>query len=162
MTQGEARRAALMTIVRQEPGCTLRRLMARSNLAAGVCSYHVSMLAREGSLVRGRDGFRVRHYPQGYRVPSEREIRVHHDAACQKLRQWLHHVPGPVPQRVILDHAAETWEWPRSTTQWRLQRLVQADQIQATPAGRFLYYSVPAPPTLPLAARIPICEEAYA
>lgn len=162
MTQAEARRAVLLAIVRQDPGCTLRQLITRSNLAAGVCAYHVSMLARAGFLVRGRDGPRIRHYPQGYAVPSEREIRVRHDPACLKLLEWLRLAASPVAQRVVLDHAVQAWGWPRSTTQWRLQRLVQADLVQATPVGRFLFYCIPTAATRPLAAKLPVCEEAYA
>ncbi|MFO1535361.1 MAG: BlaI/MecI/CopY family transcriptional regulator, partial [Thermoplasmatota archaeon] len=62
------------------------------------------------------------------------------DPPLQCLLDWLRHHPS-VQQKAALDHAQATWGWQRTTTQYRLGKLVKGGLLDARRQGKARTYT---------------------
>lgn len=132
-------RAAILEAVQAEPGQSLSELRRRLCLAPGTLHHHVTVLVR-GKLLRLIGvGKCVAVLPAAERR-CPRVLAVLRKPNMAALRDFVAS-RGRVHQRQI----REAFPAPRSTTQYRLQRLVEAQALRAQREGRCVVYSVPMP-----------------
>jgi predicted transcriptional regulator len=138
-------RAKLHAIILQDPGINFRQLARASGLAAGTARHHLTVLGRAGLVVEQGFGFTRRFFAP--RAPSDAAVVLLRESSLKQLHDWIKANPG-APQLQVLDAMAPLG-WSRSTTQHRLQRLVQGGALQLRCQGRFKrYWAGPAPSLL--------------
>lgn len=137
------RRQALAAYIEDNPGATFRELVREVGVPAGTCRHHLSVLQRADVIVEHRHRATVRFFENHGKYDStwETVVMLREDDLA-KVHGFIEGNPGAM-QKAILQHASEQWGWSRSTTQHRLQRLVDAGVVTIREIGRRKEYSVP-------------------
>lgn len=135
------RRRLLLQTIRAHPGATFRELVRSTGLAGGTARHHLTVLRRQGHIVERRHRSTLRFFVAGTHNDDWEAVVLLRQAGLARLHGWLQEHPGVI-QKDALEVAAE-WGWSRSTTQHRLQRLVDAGLLEAVPQGRRKMYRVP-------------------
>ncbi len=130
------RRRALAEYVKEHPGATFRELVRSVDIPAGTCRHHLSVLARSEVLTEHRHKSTVRFFENHGKFDQTWEsVVMLREAELADLHGFVEENPG-LMQKQILDHAMQTWQWSRSTTQHRLQRLVDGGLLSIHEVGR--------------------------
>lgn len=83
-SEGEARRAGLLRLVRAHPGIHLRELQRQMACGWGTLTYHLDVLLRQGEVAIGRNGRHVLVWVPGAEPPPLPE-RLHARGAAAKI-----------------------------------------------------------------------------
>lgn len=137
-----ADQARVLKAVRASPGVHLRAIARLTGLHPNVIRGYVQHLVRAGHVVERQLGPRILVYPRE-RAPNagHRAVAADHElqgAEQRRLLAFIQQRPG-LRQKDIVD-AAQAWGWPRSTTQHRLQRLVEANLVHCDVDGQAKRY----------------------
>lgn len=130
------RRSALHAVVCESPGMGLRALSSRVGIPVGTTRHHLNVLLRSGLLREARVGVALAFMPAGD-DRNAGHVALLREPGLVELRDVVASM-GRVCQRDLLDSLT----WPRSTTQHRLDRLVEAGLLRVRPQGRYLFYEV--------------------
>jgi DNA-binding transcriptional ArsR family regulator len=130
-------RAALYAMVRQEPGIGFRELVARVGMASGTAHHHLAVLQRGGILRSERVGGGVAFLFAGD-LRNAAHLSVLREPGMTQLYDLIRS-RGRICQGAVLEVSSQ---WPKSTVQHRLQRLVAAGLVRSTWQGRFRFYEV--------------------
>lgn len=135
---GEANRAKLLEVVREEPGISLRELGRKAGVPTGTLSHHTAILVREGKLEEARVACK-----RVFRLPGVSTawptLKVMREEGMTSLVAKVRELGQPHQAAVI-----EAMAWERSTTQNRLDRLVRYGVLRTRVQGRFTLYEVAA------------------
>lgn len=131
------RRARLLAAITAEPGLTFRQLVQSTGIPAGTVRHHLTILERCGLVRIERDGGALRHFLEGA-SPEDRLAVTLERRGLDRVYAFVA-VHGPVNQKTILD----AMPYSRSTTQHKVQRLVQRGLMELKRQGRLCMYWVP-------------------
>lgn len=139
------RRQALKAYIEEHPGATFRELVRETDIPAGTCRHHLSVLQRSQVIVEKRHRSTVRFFENhGKFEQSWESVVLLREPELKQVHDWLASNPGAM-QKTLLDHAASAWDWSRSTTQHRLKRLVDEEMVDVMEIGRRKEYTVAEP-----------------
>ncbi len=140
----ESRR--IFKVIQECPGIWMRELARRVGLGASQTAAYVAHL--EALHIVATRTWRNRTAIWVGLAPGDWKRRLlFADERFEELLRFIQ-THKRAPQSNIIDHAKTNWNWPRSTTQFRLQQLEDAGLIRARP-GRQRTYSVPQRQRLP-------------
>jgi len=146
--EAEARRLRILDEVAKQPGVSFRGLVRATGMPSGCLRHHVYMLKKQGRLYEvGTQEHRSGQDRRSFFLPTakgrvERELLLYQAPQLRTVRDWVAQHPRS-PQRAVLD-AMQAHGWPRSTSQHRLTRLVDAGLVKARREGRYWRYDVEA------------------
>jgi predicted transcriptional regulator len=134
------RRRALLELILESPGLTLREIQRRTGWGNGATRHHLDKLRRGNHIVAHADGNTVRHFENHGRFDRTwRQVVRERDPELGPLLEWLRLHPGSSQVRV--QEAAAAWGWSRSGTQRRLASLQRSGLVTAARSGRSLAYT---------------------
>ena len=133
------RRTRIFAYIQSHPGATFREVARATAVAMGTARHHLSVLKRRGAIMeRGHRGTTRFFENHGKFEVSWPFVVLLREAPLRRLHDWLAAHPG-APQKEVLE-AMEGIGWSRSTTQHRLQRLVDGGVLELRPQGRLKVY----------------------
>lgn len=123
-------RRLIHAIVLKHPGCSYRELMGLTGRADGTTRHHLEKLRAAGlvAAMRGQDGV-VRYFENHGRYDKEwLGVAALRDPQLRHLCEWLTENPGSR----LKDICKAMHDWPRSTTRYRLSKLLDWGLINRT------------------------------
>lgn len=153
--RGEARRQAILDVLRTAPGASFREITRRTGIPSGSVAHHLRILGRRHQVWDARDGMRIRYWA-GAEPPLDVQARLIREAGITPELAAIRHaiaLHGPMDQGTILD----LFPASRATTQHRLGQLVARGALRSAWMGRRRMYWLPEQPSpFPWAAPPPI------
>jgi predicted transcriptional regulator len=138
--ESERRRSLYERIVEQ-PGLHVREALRRAGVPQGAGRYHVGILVRTGLVLERRYHGSVCLFPNERPfADSWRELAALRDPDARLLHDWLQANPNKTQLEIVASFAA-SHGWVRSTTQLRLNRLLDEGVLTVRQRGRFKLYS---------------------
>lgn len=118
-------RAAIAERVDREPGIHFNELGRELDLATGQVQYHVRRLLRSNELVAEELYGRTHYYPTGFDEWDRRTLAL---MRRETARAVVHHlsIDGGQPP----DAVADALDIARSTLEWHVSHLVEADLVE--------------------------------
>lgn len=111
--------------VESNPGVHFNALARELDLAAGQVQYHVRKLLGNDRIVEEPVYGRTHYYPPTYTPWERRAVALARRETCRELLRYLLAAGSARP-----DEAAEAVGIARSTLQWHLDRLVEAELVE--------------------------------
>ena len=136
-------RRRLHAIIRDDPGISFRALARKAGIPTGTTRHHLTILARSGLIEESSHGATQRFFLAGT-APTEAQrvaLAVLREETLARLHAAIMASPW-LPQTTIIDNAERDFQWSRSTTQHRLDRLVKAGLVKVHQSGRWRLYAV--------------------
>jgi DNA-binding transcriptional ArsR family regulator len=133
------RRKRIQDYVQRHPGATLRELSRATGIPRTSLRTHVIILLRGRVLREVGQGVNRHFFPAKTPDQDWPAAILLRDPAMQRLLDWLRRHPE-AQQKNALDHA-ETWGWQRTTTQYRLGKLVKGGLLDTRKQGKTRTYT---------------------
>lgn len=141
------KRKTIFTYVQQHPGANFREVARNTGIASGTVRHHLTVLERAGHLVEHQHQGTVRLFENHGKFDQNwADVVLLREPALNELNDWVK-AHGPCPQKDILE-GMEQLGWSRSTTQHRLERLVEGGLVSIRLQGRLKIYSIAPRPTV--------------
>ncbi|HUR60995.1 MAG TPA: helix-turn-helix domain-containing protein [Candidatus Thermoplasmatota archaeon] len=137
------RRRRIFDYIKDHPGATFREVARGVEIATGTTRHHLTVLKRNGVIMERPHGSTTRFFENhGKFEATWNSVVLLREPALKQLHDWLLANPE-VPQKDVLE-AMAGHGWSRSTTQHRLQRLVEGGMAELRLQGRLKIYKVSA------------------
>jgi predicted transcriptional regulator len=138
------RRRRIFDYIKDHPGATFREVARGVEIATGTTRHHLTVLKRNGVIMERPHGSTTRFFENhGKFDASWTSVVLLREPPLKLLHEWLSANPE-VPQKDVLE-AMAVHGWSRSTTQHRLQRLVEGGMAELRLQGRLKIYKASAP-----------------
>lgn len=134
------RRQEIMAYIQENPGTTFRELSRGTDIPPASLRHHLDMMARSELIMEQSHRATLRYFENHGKYDHDWQLHVVlRDPDMAHLHAWLHKHPGAM-QAYILDAMQESADWSRSTTQNRLQKLVEEGLVTFRSVGRRKHY----------------------
>lgn len=134
------RRRTLQDYIVSNPGATFRELLRGTGIPAGTARHHLTILRRSGLTVEKQYRSTLRFFENhGKFDETWAAVVLLREPELEKLHSWIMDNPS-CKQMDVLDAMIEDG-WTRSTTQHRLQRLIDGGLVTVRPQGRLKLYT---------------------
>jgi len=138
------RRRRIFEYIQAHPGATFREVARGAEIATGTTRHHLTILKRHGTIMEKPHGSTTRFFENHGKFEANwADVVLLREPPLKLLHDWLALHPE-VPQKDVLE-AMAVHGWSRSTTQHRLQRLVEGGVADLRLQGRLKIYKVAGP-----------------
>jgi predicted transcriptional regulator len=133
------RRQLIFGYIQAHPGATFREVARGTAVATGTARHHLGVLKRRGLVMERPHRSTTRFFENhGLYDATWSCVVLLREAPLRELHSWLAANAG-APQKDVLEAMAGQG-WSRSTTQHRLQRLVEGGAVEVRLQGRLKIY----------------------
>jgi predicted transcriptional regulator len=147
-------REQIYRLIKDEPGIHAHEVATRLDLGWGTAVYHLKLLERSGLLISKHEGRYKRFFLTGDpRILRKDAVALLRNGTSRSIASAVAQKPGMIQKQVC-----QTLGLSPSLASWHLQRLEQAQLVQAQRMGRSVSY-VPGPAWAelePAAAAMPV------
>jgi predicted transcriptional regulator len=132
-------RRRIMDAITNSPGASFNGLRRMTGLASGTLRHHLSVLTSNRLVATKPFGTSVRHYPMDVASSAHHGLALLQDPASRRICDAIAGSPGLAQADILRRFNGEI---PRSSVQFKLNRLVEAEILAIGVDGQRLQYGL--------------------